>query len=125
MAVAFAAAQRHELERYTRCKECSQLHGRAIARPPVLAEPLRCPSARKDFSERSAVYVVAGSEITMIGVLWYVAAIFIWWLIGCYFVGGEGGTYGFQDFLFGMGVAVLWTLPWWLPYSTWIAFGEL
>jgi hypothetical protein len=44
----------HELERYMRCKDCSQVRG-----SPQQAKPPRRAPAHQDFSERSAVDLVA------------------------------------------------------------------
>ena len=52
----------HELERYMRCKDCSQVRGY-----PVQAQPSRGAASDKDFGERSAVDLVAGG--TMISVI--------------------------------------------------------
>jgi hypothetical protein len=68
--------------------------------------------------------MVAGGEVTTMGLLWYVAAIFAWWLVGG--LGGGLGQYStFKDFEFAVAVAMLWNVPWWLPYTTWVALGEL
>ena len=48
----------HELERYMRCKDCSQVRGY-----PVQAEPPGGAAAEQDFRQRSAVDVVAGGEV--------------------------------------------------------------
>jgi hypothetical protein len=62
------------------------------------------------------------------GMLWYVAAILIWWLIGG-LIGGHGqhGAFAFwlEDVEFASVVTIVWYFPWWLPYVTWIALGEL
>ena len=61
------------------------------------------------------------------GWLWYVAAILIWWLVGGLLGGfGQHSTFAFwlKDFEFAVAVTMFWTVPWWLPYTTWIALGE-
>ena len=48
----------HELERYMRCKDCSQVRGYPYKRSHLVA-----PAAPQDFSERPTVNVVAGREM--------------------------------------------------------------
>jgi hypothetical protein len=48
----------HELERYLRCKDCSQVRGYAFKRSHLVV-----PAASEDFSERPAFYMVAGGEM--------------------------------------------------------------
>jgi len=47
----------HELERYMRCKDCSEVRGYALQ-----AEPSGCVAHEEDIGERSAVSVVAGER---------------------------------------------------------------
>jgi hypothetical protein len=49
----------HELERYMRCKDCSQVRGY-----PLQAQPPCRAAVDEDFRERSAVDVVAGRTVT-------------------------------------------------------------
>jgi ribosomal protein S27E len=45
----------HELERYMRCKNCSEVQGHSLQ-----AEPFGGATADEDFGERSTIDVVAG-----------------------------------------------------------------
>jgi hypothetical protein len=62
------------------------------------------------------------------GLLWYFAAILIWWLIDS-LIGGHGQHSAFafwlEDVEFALVVTIVWYILWWLPYITWIALGEL
>ena len=48
----------HELERYMRCRDCSDVRGLSLQ-----AQPSHRLAAEQDFSERSAVNVVAGIAV--------------------------------------------------------------
>jgi len=62
--------------------------------------------------------VVAGG--TVMGLLWYVAAILIWWVVaGC-----VGGYSGLLDFVMMMGFTAFFYIPWWFTYVTCLAVGE-
>lgn len=60
--------------------------------------------------------------------LWYVAAILIWWLVGG--VLGALGPHGdlaawLHDFGFAAAMTAFFFVGWWLPYTSWLALGEL
>ena len=50
----------HELERYMRCKDCSEVRGYAVQ-----AEPSGRAAHRQDHGERSALDVVAGRAVSV------------------------------------------------------------
>jgi ribosomal protein S27E len=52
----------HELERYMRCKDCSQVRGY-----PYKAQSPGGAAADEDFCERSALHLVAGRTVISIG----------------------------------------------------------
>jgi len=82
----------------------------------LLTDPdFRSPKPSR-FDEYAAVSVVAREAITVMGLLWYIAAILTWWITGTLIVGAS--TFGFA-------IVIMLDLPWWLPYTTWIALGEL
>jgi hypothetical protein len=62
-----------------------------------------------------------------LALLWYVASILIWWLVG-----GAVGALGphnslvewFHDFGFSAALTAFFFTGWWLPYTSWLALGE-
>ena len=62
-----------------------------------------------------------------LALLWYVASILIWWLVG-----GAMGALGphkslvewFHDFGFSAALTAFFFAGWWLPYTSWLALGE-
>ena len=60
--------------------------------------------------------------------LWFVASILIWWLVGG-IVGALGPHGSLATWLHDFGLAAAMTafffVGWWLPYTSWLALGEL
>jgi ribosomal protein S27E len=50
----------HELERYMRCKDCSQVRGYAFKRSHLVA-----PAATEDYGERPSINVVVGRTVKL------------------------------------------------------------
>jgi hypothetical protein len=59
------------------------------------------------------------------GVLWYIAAMLVWWVVSGFLAGGIQPYSTLKDFEFGVAAAIFWFIPFWLPYITWMALGEL
>jgi hypothetical protein len=55
------------------------------------------------------------------GLLWYLAAILVWWLISGILGGGHSHI---ADVGFMIAATAFFYGVWWLPYISWIAFGE-
>ena len=62
--------------------------------------------------------MVAGGAIIGMGMLWYIGAILVW----CVVAGVIGG--GLAGFGSALAMTAFFYLPWWLPFITWMAFGE-
>src|ERR1700685_2090135 len=61
---------------------------------------------------------------TRMGLLWYLASILVWWRISA-ILGGGLSRYGkLADVGFMIAVTAFFHAGWWLPYISWIAFGE-
>jgi hypothetical protein len=71
--------------------------------------------------------MTTGRKIMRLALLWYVASILIWWLVG-----GVVGALGphnslvewFHDFGFSAALTAFFFVGWWLPYTSWLALGE-
>ncbi len=57
------------------------------------------------------------------GLLWYLAAILVWWLISG-ILGGSGQHSHLADVWIAIAFTAFFYAGWWLSYISWIAFGE-
>ncbi len=93
---------------------------RDVARTAQSSKAIRTRDASRNegFSQRSALSLVAGGAITM-GLLWYLAAILIWWLAGG-LLGALGPHDDFgnllRDFEESVTMTAFFTVPFWFPY---------
>jgi hypothetical protein len=62
--------------------------------------------------------------VALLGLLWYVLAIIVWWLAGGVMAGGLSQYSHAGDMAFGVALIAFFDLPWWLPYISYVAATE-
>jgi hypothetical protein len=62
--------------------------------------------------------------VALFGLLWYLLAIFVWWLVGGVMAGGLSQYSSPGDLAFGIAIIAFFDISWWLPYISYVAVTE-